>query len=118
MSRKLNISLAQLNWLVGDIEGNCERMLQVFEEQKNIADIVVFSELSLTGYPPEDLLFRADFTQRCLVQLERLQNASTETAIVVGHPWTEAGKMYNALSFFYQGKLLTRYFKQDRKSVV
>lgn len=113
MSRKLNISLAQLNWLVGDIEGNCERMLQVFEEQKNIADIVVFSELSLTGYPPEDLLFRADFTQRCLVQLERLQNASTETAIVVGHPWTEAGKMYNALSFFYQGKLLTRYFKQE-----
>ncbi|HFT1681494.1 NAD+ synthase [Providencia stuartii] len=113
MSRKLNISLAQLNWLVGDIEGNCERMLQFFEEQKNIADIVVFSELSLTGYPPEDLLFRADFTQRCLVQLERLQNASTETAIVVGHPWTEAGKMYNALSFFYQGKLLTRYFKQE-----
>ncbi|EMF4710699.1 NAD+ synthase [Providencia stuartii] len=113
MSRKLNISLAQLNWLVGDIEGNCERMLQVFEEQKNIADIVVFSELSLTGYPPEDLLFRADFTQRCLVQLERLQNASTETAIVVGHPWTEAGKMYNALSFFYQGKLLIRYFKQE-----
>ncbi|MEG7444432.1 NAD+ synthase [Providencia stuartii] len=113
MSRKLNISLAQLNWLVGDIEGNCERMLQVFEEQKNIADIVVFSELSLTGYPPEDLLFRADFTQRCLVQLERLPNASTETAIVVGHPWTEAGKMYNALSFFYQGKLLTRYFKQE-----
>ncbi|EDU60063.1 NAD+ synthase [Providencia stuartii] len=113
MSRKLNISLAQLNWLVGDIEGNCERMLQVFEEQKNIADIVVFSELSLTGYPPEDLLFRADFTQRYLVQLERLQNASTETAIVVGHPWTEAGKMYNALSFFYQGKLLTRYFKQE-----
>ncbi|MEY0336957.1 NAD+ synthase [Providencia stuartii] len=113
MSRKLNISLAQLNWLVGDIEGNCERMLQLFEEQKNIADIVVFSELSLTGYPPEDLLFRADFTQRCLVQLERLQNASTETAIIVGHPWTEAGKMYNALSFFYQGKLLTRYFKQE-----
>ncbi|EMF0916589.1 MULTISPECIES: NAD+ synthase [Providencia] len=113
MSRKLNISLAQLNWLVGDIEGNCKRMLQVFEEQKNIVDIVVFSELSLTGYPPEDLLFRADFTQRCLVQLERLQNASTETAIVVGHPWTEAGKMYNALSFFYQGKLLTRYFKQE-----
>ncbi|MTB80959.1 NAD+ synthase [Providencia stuartii] len=113
MSRKLNISLAQLNWLVGDIEGNCERMLQLFEEQKNIADIVVFSELSLTGYPPEDLLFRADFTQRCLVQLERLQNASTETAIIVGHPWTEAGKIYNALSFFYQGKLLTRYFKQE-----
>ncbi|MEY0233740.1 NAD+ synthase [Providencia manganoxydans] len=113
MSRKLNISLAQLNWLVGDIEGNCERMLQVVEQQKNIADIVMFSELSLTGYPPEDLLFRPDLTQRCLVQLERLQKASSETAIVVGHPWSEGGKMYNALSFFYQGELLTRYFKQE-----
>ncbi|WP_272687230.1 NAD+ synthase [Providencia sp. PROV149] len=113
MSRKLNISLAQLNWLVGDIEGNCDRMLQVFEKQKDIADIVMFSELSLTGYPPEDLLFRSDFNQRCLVQLERLQSASTETAIIVGHPWNEAGQMYNALSFFYQGKLLTRYFKQE-----
>lgn len=59
MSRKLNISLAQLNWLVGDIEGNCERMLQVVSEQAPNTDIVMFSELSLTGYPPEDLIFVA-----------------------------------------------------------
>ncbi|EKT55734.1 NAD+ synthase [Providencia sneebia] len=113
MSRKLNISLAQLNWLVGDIEGNCDRMLQVVDKQQNAADIVMFSELALTGYPPEDLLFRPDFNQRCLTQLARLQKASTETAIVVGHPWLEEGKLYNALSFFYQGKLLARYFKQQ-----
>ncbi|WP_272518366.1 MULTISPECIES: NAD+ synthase [unclassified Providencia] len=113
MSRKLNISLAQLNWLVGDIEGNCDRMLQVVSEQASNTDIVMFSELSLTGYPPEDLIFRADFEDRCLVQLDRLQKASQETAIIVGHPWYEGDDIYNALSFFYQGKLHARYFKQE-----
>ncbi len=113
MSRKLNISLAQLNWLVGDIEGNCDRMLQVVSEQAENTDIVMFSELALTGYPPEDLIFRGDFETRCLVQLERLQQASEQTAIIVGHPWYEDEQIYNALSFFYQGKLLARYFKQE-----
>ncbi|HGN1705689.1 TPA: NAD+ synthase [Providencia rettgeri] len=113
MSRKLNISLAQLNWLVGDIEGNCDRMLQVVSEQASQTDIVMFSELSLTGYPPEDLIFRGDFEDRCVAQLERLQKASSETAIIVGHPWYEGDDIYNALSFFYQGKILARYFKQE-----
>ncbi|WP_369310658.1 NAD+ synthase [Providencia rettgeri] len=113
MSRKLNISLAQLNWLVGDIEGNCDRMLQVVSEQAPHTDIVMFSELSLTGYPPEDLIFRADFEDRCVAQLGRLQKASTETAIIVGHPWYEGDEIFNALSFFYQGKLHARYFKQE-----
>ena len=113
MSRKLNISLAQLNWLVGDIEGNCERMLQAVEEQGKNTDIVMFSELALTGYSPEDLLFRHDFEERCTAQLKRLQQASSQCGIIVGHPWYEENEIYNALSFFYQGKLLARYFKQE-----
>ncbi|HGN0868670.1 TPA: NAD+ synthase [Providencia alcalifaciens] len=113
MSRKLNISLAQLNWLVGDIEGNCDRMLQTVEEQAEHTDIVMFSELALTGYSPEDLLFRHDFEERCTAQLKRLQQASGQCGIIVGHPWYEENEIYNALSFFYQGKLLARYFKQE-----
>ncbi|MEI9698283.1 NAD+ synthase [Moellerella wisconsensis] len=113
MSRKLNIALAQINWVVGDIEGNSERMLQIVQEQKDLADLVVFSELALTGYPPEDLLFRDDLYQRCNAQLARLQSASEHTAIIVGHPWKEQGKTYNALSFFWQGALKARYFKQQ-----
>ncbi len=74
-------------------------MLQVVSEQAPNTDIVMFSELSLTGYPPEDLIFRADFEDRCLVQLDRLQKASQETAIIVGHPWYEGDDIYNALSF-------------------
>lgn len=114
MSRSLSIALAQLNWLVGDIEGNTERMLQTLnEQQKAGADLVMFSELALSGYPPEDLLYRDDFYQRCEVQLERLQAATPHIAVLVGHPWREGDKLYNALSLFAQGKLLGRYFKQQ-----
>ncbi|WP_145539956.1 NAD+ synthase [Yersinia alsatica] len=114
MSRKLSIALAQLNWLVGDIEGNTERMLQTLhEQQKAGASLVMFSELALSGYPPEDLLYRDDFYQRCEAQLDRLQAAAQQTAVLVGHPWRDAGNLYNALSLFADGKLQARYFKQQ-----
>ncbi len=112
MSRKLKLALAQLNWVVGDIEGNCERMLATVKAQED-ADLVLFSELALCGYSPEDLLFRPDFQQRCEEQLVRLEQASKKTAIMVGHPWWQNGTIYNALSFFYQGELQARYFKQQ-----
>ncbi|WP_346825956.1 NAD+ synthase [Serratia inhibens] len=114
MSRSLSIALAQLNLLVGDIEGNTERMLQtVQEQQKAGADLVMFTELALSGYPPEDLLYRDDFYQRCDAQLHRLQQASVGVAILVGHPWREGDKLYNALSLFSEGQLSARYFKQQ-----
>ncbi|MHA7845752.1 NAD+ synthase [Serratia sp. D1N4] len=114
MSRSLSIALAQLNLLVGDIEGNTERILQtVQEQQKAGADLVMFTELALSGYPPEDLLYRDDFYQRCDTQLSRLQQASAKVAILVGHPWREDSKLYNALSLFSAGQLLARYFKQQ-----
>ncbi|MBD1229229.1 NAD+ synthase [Xenorhabdus griffiniae] len=113
MSRTLNIALAQLNWLVGDIEGNSERMLQtVREQQAKGADLVMFSELALSGYFPEDLLFRSDLHQRCHEQLIRLQQASAQVGILVGHPWQQDGKLYNALSLFWRGEIVARYFKQ------
>lgn len=114
MSRSLSIALAQLNLLVGDIEGNTERMLQIAQEQREAdADLIMFTELALCGYPPEDLLYRNDFYQRCAAQLQRLQQAASDVAILVGHPWREGDKLYNALSLFSEGRLLTRYFKQQ-----
>ncbi len=113
MNRKLSIALAQLNWLVGDIEGNTEQMLQTLQQQEQTgADLVMFSELALCGYPPEDLLYRDDFYQRCEAQLHRLQAATTRVALLTGHPWREGGFLYNALSLFAQGQLIARYFKQ------
>ncbi|WP_457913686.1 NAD+ synthase [Candidatus Gillettellia adelgis] len=113
MSLSLSIALAQLNFLVGDIEGNTERMLKIAKDQKDLdADLVMFTELALCGYPPEDLLYRNDFYQRCIVNLQRLQHATVDIAILVGHPWYESNKLYNALSLFFRGRLLARYFKQ------
>ncbi|MCX2958886.1 MAG: NAD+ synthase, partial [Serratia symbiotica] len=77
------------------------------------ADLIMFTELALCGYPPEDLLYRNDFYQRCAAQLQRLQQAASDVAILVGHPWREGDKLYNALSLFAEGRLLTRYFKQQ-----
>lgn len=111
MSKTLSIALAQLNWLVGDIEGNTERMLQTVESYSQ-TDLVMFSELAMCGYPPEDLLYRNDFYERCEQQLLRLQQASGKAAILVGHPWRQGDKRYNALSLFSDGQLLARYYKQ------
>ncbi|AEW44698.1 NH3-dependent NAD(+) synthetase [Serratia symbiotica str. 'Cinara cedri'] len=114
MSRSLSIVLAQLNLLVGDIEGNAERMLQIVQGYQGAGiDLIMFTELALCGYPPEDLLYRNDFYQRCIVQLQRLQQASRNVAIMVGHHWRENNKLYNALSLFSEGRVLTRYFKQQ-----
>jgi len=112
MNKTLTLTLAQLNWVVGDLESNTERMLDVVSQQQHSSDLVMFSELALSGYPVEDLVYRDDFHQRCAQQLSRLQEVSQHIGIIVGHPYQQDGICYNALSFFHQGKLLARYFKQ------
>lgn len=113
MSQHLTLALAQLNLTVGAIEANTDAMLAAAERAaEQGAELVLFPELAITGYPPEDLLLRNDLYQRVDAALARLAAASLHTALVVGHPWREGGKLYNAASFFCQGKLAGRYFKQ------
>ena len=76
--RQLRIGLAQVNVAVGDVEGNTRRVLDEIERARALAvDLVAFPELCLTGYPPEDLLFRASFIEANLRALERVARAST-----------------------------------------
>ncbi|MGL5737248.1 MAG: NAD+ synthase [Plesiomonas shigelloides] len=109
----LTVALAQLNMLVGDIEGNAQKIITTTREQADAdADLVVFPELALTGYPPEDLLLRPDLIVRVNAQLDLIAQVSHKTAVLVGHPWPEDGTLYNALSVYAEGRLLIRYYKQ------
>ncbi len=107
----ISLVLAQKNWRVGDIEGNAQKIIELINSHASY-DLIIFSELALCGYPPEDLIFRSDFKQRCQKALSNIQQASTKCAVIVGHPDWQGDKIYNSLSFFAEGKLLSSYHKQ------
>lgn len=113
MSKPLSISLAQYDFMVGDIDGNTEKIVQIAkQEAQKGADLVVFSELSVVGYPPEDLLLRPSLKPRIDQALEKILEASKEVALIVGFPFYEGGKLYNCSAFFANGQCLGKYFKQ------
>ena len=107
----LSIVLAQKNWRVGDIEGNTQQIIDLIKSHSS-DDIIVFSELAICGYPPEDLLYRSDFKARCETALEAISKASSQCAVIVGHPHWQDDHIYNSLSFFAEGKQQTLYHKQ------
>lgn len=107
----LSIVLAQKNWRVGDIEGNTQQIIDLIKSHSS-DDIIVFSELAICGYPPEDLLYRSDFKARCQTALEAISKASSQCAVIVGHPYWQDDHIYNSLSFFAEGKQQTLYHKQ------
>ncbi|MDU1143989.1 NAD+ synthase [Aeromonas rivipollensis] len=114
MAKALSLMLAQLNLTVGAIEDNCDKVLAAAAEaDQQGADLLVCSELALTGYPPEDLLLRSDLMVRVEAALARVAAWQGRCAILVGHPWREGEALYNAASLYEQGKLIARYFKQD-----
>ena len=114
MAKALSLMLAQLNLTVGAIEDNCDKVLAAAAQaEQQGADLLVCSELVITGYPPEDLLLRADLMVRVEIALARIAAWQGECAILVGHPCREGAELYNAASLYEQGKLVARYFKQD-----
>ncbi len=114
MTAQLRIVMAQINLLVGDIDGNAERIIiaarQAIDERQ--ADVIAFPELSLTGYPPEDLLFRPSLAQRVDAALNRIREANLDICMIIGHPLREAGQLFNALSVVRADQVLGRYRKQ------
>lgn len=113
MSDSLRITLSQLNYVVGDIAGNAAKMIATANEAASQgSELIVFSELSLTGYPPEDLLLRPSLQLRVEAELENIAKASHKIAIALGFPWREQGELFNCAAVYKAGKSLGRYAKQ------
>ena len=112
MAKNLKIMLAQINPCVGDIEENAEKIIQAcLESQQHRADIVLFPELALTGYPPEDLLLRAGLHRRVQVALKKIALICDSAWAVVGHPSQQKEKTFNSASFLHGGEVLATYHK-------
>ena len=105
----MKILLAQLNNTVGDIEGNISKACKVLDEAYDQnTDLVVFSELYLSGYPPEDLVLKKSFVQECRKGLDKLVLYSEEKklGLIVGLPIYENDNLYNAVAIVDSGKII------------
>jgi NAD+ synthetase len=110
----MRIAIAQLNQVVGDIPGNGDRILDaVADAQRGGVDLVVTPELSLCGYPPEDLLLRPAFLQACQDELKRIAARVGGAAVLVGFPQLAQGKRFNAVALLRDGHVEAVYRKQQ-----
>src|SRR5579864_3625422 len=107
---RLAIAVAQLNPIVGDVSGNLERAraARVVAAQDK-ADIIAFSELFIAGYPPEDLVLKPAFQAACRAAVESLARDTGDggPAVLIGTPWVEDGKLYNAYALLAGGRIET-----------
>jgi NAD+ synthase (glutamine-hydrolysing) len=110
----LIIALAQVNTYVGDIPGNTQKVIQ-FAQRAQVelaADAVIFPELTLTGYPPEDLLLRPSLDLRIERALAEIMAANLSLVVIVGYPKRIEGKLFNMAGVIQAGKLVVEYAKQ------
>ncbi|MGD9847190.1 MAG: NAD+ synthase [Variibacter sp.] len=113
---RLVIALAQLNPIVGDVAGNVEKARRARSEAAGEgADLVVYSELFLAGYPPEDLVLKPAFQSACREAVETLarETADGGPAMLIGAPWRENGRLYNAVALLEDGRISALRFKVD-----
>jgi NAD+ synthase len=112
----LRIAIAQLNPIVGDVAGNADRVRQArAQAAAHQADLVMFSELFLSAYPPEDLVLKPAFQDACRKACEELarETADGGPAVLVGLPWVEDGRLYNAYALLDGGVIQSVRFKVD-----
>ena len=107
--------MGQINTVVGDVSGNVKKIIDAAEHARDNlnAGLIVFPELALTGYPPEDLLHRPDFIKRVESGLEKLKKDLYGIAVLIGHPSGQVREdLYNSASVILDGQNLVTYSKQ------
>ncbi len=114
MPPTLRIAVAQLDLFVGDVEGNTQRVIDTARQSRDElgAALVVFPELALSGYPPEDLLFHAGMRRQVARGLDRVRAETQGIAAMVGYPEYADGTIYNAAALVRDGTSLANYRKQ------
>ncbi len=110
--RTIRLALAQINLTVGDINGNTARILDQLDcARAREADLVLFPEMAIAGYPPEDLLFKLDFIDANAQALRDIQAATNGVTAVVGYPAADDYDLYNAAAVLQDGKVIGSYRK-------
>src|SRR5438132_11198980 len=108
---QLRLAMAQINVVVGDVDGNLQKILEWMDRAHDVdADIVTFPELALTGYPPEDLLLKPQFIDANLAALEKIIGRTKEITAVIGFV-DRKDDIFNAAAIAQNGKLITTYPK-------
>ena len=114
MSESLRIALAQFDLLVGDVQGNLSRVVQTARAQHALgADLAVFPELALSGYPPEDLLFHRGFRHQIDSALEEIRRQLPCGSLVVGYPEYTRFGIYNAAALICEGRVAAVHRKAE-----
>jgi len=115
MIDSLKVALAQLNPIMGDFAGNVNLARQAHAQaEKQGADLLIFSELFVTGYPPEDLVLRPSFQDQARKAVEEIATLTKQgPAILIGSPWVDNDKLYNGVLLLEEGAVKTSRYKVD-----
>jgi NAD+ synthase (glutamine-hydrolysing) len=110
----VKVALAQIDLIVGDVSGNKDKIIAAAERARDEldADIVVFPELSVCGYPPEDLLFHGGMRHAVEASLAEIRDRVSDIAVLIGFPEYDGDDIYNACAVLRDGRVLARYRKQ------
>jgi len=110
----LRVALAQLNLVVGDLDGNADHLIESIKAaEADGCDLVAFPELSTTGYPPEDLLLKPGFVADNLEALDRVAAATGRCAALVGYVERAGDQLFNALAVCADGRVVGTYRKRE-----
>jgi NAD+ synthase (glutamine-hydrolysing) len=109
-----DIFMVQLNTMVGDFDSNVEAVLAAVQRAEAVCTrpVLVFPELTLSGYPPEDLLLRPSLERRVVAALETLRAGIGDCHVIVGYPRRRNGKLFNMAGVLHRGELVAEYAKQ------